>query len=203
MARLTTRYQDQWRYTAPTTPTLTTTVSQATVTFGGTPAAGQLAGIAYGTLKAAYRVLSTDTLASIATALVALLPGSTAAGAVVTLPSRVGVVGRVLNLTAATMETRRQVQGFMVTIWAPTPALRDAAASVVDSAFSAVHFLPLPDGTAAGPLLYTGSTQSDAAERTPLYRRDLMFQAEYPTTIARTLAGMLFGTATPTQTLPS
>lgn len=193
MTRNTTRYQDRWLYTPPGAPTLTATVSGATVTFAGTPAAGQLAGIASGSAQGAYLVQAGDTLAAVAAALAALVPGCTAAGPVVTAPSPLALVGRVVSTTPAALEVRRQTQGFQATVWAPTPALRDAAAGAIDAALSYARWLALPDGSKAGPLIYTGSVTHDTGARELLYRRDLLFQAEYPTTMAQALAEMLFG----------
>jgi hypothetical protein len=91
-------------------------------------------------------------------------------------------------------EIRRQVQGFRISTWCPDPGTRDEVAPVVDLAVGAVNFLPLADGS-FGRVRFADVTVSDGGADTGLYRRDLVYDVEYPTTLAQMTPAMLFGTA--------
>jgi hypothetical protein len=54
-------------------------------------------------------------------------------------------------------------------------------------------FIPLADGS-YGRLLFMGSSAQDNAADATLYRRDLTYSVEYPTTLAQITPAMLFGT---------
>lgn len=187
--RNTTRYSKDWQGLSTSTPTLTLTVAGQTITVGGTvPPAGNphnVSVLANGQ-SFAYAVQPTDTLTSIATALATLIAagiaGTTSSGAVITLPSsariaaaRVGVTGTLIR------EIRRQERVFQLTVWADTPAHRDAVAQPVDVALAATQFLTLSDQSAAR-LIYKSCIITDLLQKAKLYRRDLLYIVEYATT---------------------
>ena len=182
--RNTSRYPRDWQ-PAQTQPaaTMTATVSAATVTIGGTPSATQVVAlIVNGVAVYAYRPLSTDAAADVAAGLAALIPSGSASGAVVTVPgSNPRVTARVEADALTVRELRRQEQSFTVTVWAPTPALRDAAASVVDVLFAGLDRVALADGFSAR-VRYVSTGEDDSPQRGLLFRRDLRFLVEYPTT---------------------
>lgn len=180
----TTRYTKDWQELPVTAPALTLTVSGTTITVGGTSSSPLNAATIVNRKGYVYPVQSSDTLASIATGLAALINADTPAtslGAVITVPAarqiaaRVGAVGTVLR------ETKRQKRGMQITFWCPNPTIRDAVVPVVDRALAATQFLSLPDGS-GGRLIYERSTVSDRSEREGLYRRDLFYSVEYGTT---------------------
>ena len=187
--RNTTRYALAWQQASINTATLTLAMAGQTVTVGGAvPGASNphVVMIAANGKPYPYAVLVTDTLASIATALAALvavdIPGTTAAGPVVTLPNtarllaaRVGVTGTGL------LEQRRQERQIQIGIWANTPANRDVISKVLDPVLAGQPFLTMPDGTGAR-LRYVRSNMSDATEKDCLFRRDLVYTVEYATT---------------------
>lgn len=191
--RITTRYAPDWKPTTLNTSTLTLSiVGQTFVVAGAVPPAGNPHNVmAFANGKPyVYAVLVSDTLASIATALAALIavdvPGTTSAGAVVTLPNaarltaaRVGVTG------TSTREVRRQERLFQIGIWADTPTHRDAIAQTIDSVLAFTTFITLPDQS-AGRLIYKNSLVSDLFQKDRLYRRDLMYTVEYGTTQTET-----------------
>lgn len=188
--RNTTRYP---RYDAQdlviNTPTLALSINGQQVTVGGampTVFFAQNAVIKAGGAPYVYATQATDTLTSIATALAALIPGATSAGAVVTVPAG-AVVSAALIGTVGTRiaELRRQERIFMITVWAPTAALRNAAASAIDAALADTRFLTLADSSAAR-LIYQGSPATDVFQRANLYRRDLNYLVEYATTLVET-----------------
>lgn len=196
MTRLMTPYQDYWR-TLPYAPaTLTVATSGSNVTFGGTAGAGHIAGVKFGNATAAYIVQASDTPESVALALyeiiVALVPDCTQTGAVIQFPTDTGLVGRVVQTVPAFLETRWQDQGFTVSCWCPDPLSRDAVTGIVDNAFAATRWLALADGS-AGHLLYQRTVVFDNAGRDKLWRRDLFYRVQYPTTLIEQQPEMMFG----------
>ena len=119
-------------------PTITAFAAGATVTLSGTITAGNVAGIQGGSPLAAYAYIiqAGDTLATVAAALAAKVSGATAAGAVITMPNALHLsVGTMTPQTVMTT-TRQQEQGFRVSVWAPTPQVRDALAGAIDNAIA-------------------------------------------------------------------
>jgi hypothetical protein len=90
---------------------------------------------------------------------------------------------------------RRQRQDFRITCWCPDYATRDKVAVAIDVALSQTAFIDLPDGTAARLIFRNGAT-SDRAEDEGLYRRDLIYSAEYATITTESQPAMLFGGGT-------
>ena len=188
MERNTTRYLATYQQTSINTPTLTLTLAGQAVTVAGVipPASNphNLAVFVNG-IPYLYQVKSTDTLASIAAAIAALIAvvvaGTTSAGPAITVPNtatvgavRVGITG------VSSRPVRNTLRVFQITVWADTPAKRDAIAQAIDPALAATPFVFMPDGS-AGNLVYRGSPQTDKDEKSGLYRRDLMYSVDYST----------------------
>jgi hypothetical protein len=183
MVRNTTRWMQLEMPQPPVAPTITASASGATVTFAGTITAGNLVGIAVGTNGYSYQVLASDTLASVAIAM-ATLTGGTATGASVTLATNVDVLARTVALGGATRETRRTEQGVMVSVWAPDPTSRDAIAKAIDTVLSDMpFFVVVAADNEVARLRFQSATTTDKAENANLYRRDLIYHAEYGTQI--------------------
>lgn len=191
--RNTTRYPKEWKTQAVNAATLTLTVAGQTVTVGGAmpaPFTAHNLAILAGGKNYSYAVQASDTLASIATALAALLavdfPGTTSTGAVITCPNAAHLTAAKVGTTGTSIrELRRQERVFQITVWADTPAHRDAVVQPVDVALADTQFLALADGTAAR-LIYKGSPITDNNQKAKLYRRDLMYTVEYATTQVET-----------------
>lgn len=192
MSRNTTRYPQIWSSPILPANSLTVSVSGNAVTIGGTPASGILVGVAFGDQAAVYAVQASDTPASIAYALVPNFVGAYSQGPAIYLPTTLDVYARTGVRGTAYMETRRQEQAFQLTVWAPTPALRDASAGGLDAAISSVQLLVMPDNTAAH-LVYRGTQVFDVVKKDNAWRRDLNYFAEYGTTQSLITAQMLFG----------
>ncbi len=194
--RNTTRWPDEWVAQAAVTPSLDILVSGTTATVFGTGGAGMLAGLQVDTMSVVYRTASGDTpelvAASLAAKLRALGRVALASGATVTVPGVGYLLGRVVADQPAMRESKRQNQGFRISLWCPGPASRDSAGAVVDATLAAITFLPLPDGT-AGNLRYVNSVLFDQSLDARLYRRDLIYSVDYPTTIIEALPSMIFG----------
>ncbi len=174
----TTRYPEAWQETAPAVPTLTLAVADNTVTIGGTVTAPQVVAVN----GQACAVKASDTLASIAAALAALVPSASSAGAVLTVPTGIRQAAVAANATIS-REVRRQTDSIQLSIWAPTPALRSATAKALDAALADVRFLEMPDNSSAR-IVYTRSLSTDLRENAHIYRRDLFYQAEFATTVS-------------------
>jgi hypothetical protein len=185
--RNTTRYMKTWQDQVAPAPTITMVVNGVTVTLGGTVGVGQNLAVLANGLAWVYQTVQGDTLASAAAALAALinagLAGTSANGAVITLPATARILAaRVGASGTGAMDIRNQERIMMVGIWAGTPSLRDAVAKVIDPAISANSFLIMPDSFAAR-VIYHGSLLNDSEQKMGIYRRDLLYSVDYATTI--------------------
>lgn len=193
--RNTTRYPLTWR-PVPAVPTLTVTTSGVTATFAGSADPGQLAGLLIDGKSYVHQTGANETPALVAATLAAMISPSRpaiATGASVTVPGALKLTARTVTGATATREVRRQEQSFRITAWCPTPALRDTACAAMDDLFAVTPFLTLADGAAAR-FRFTSTTTFDQSEDAALYRRDLLYSVEFPTTQAASQPAMLFGT---------
>jgi hypothetical protein len=196
-SRDTTRYgrlpQTQTIYPITFTATLSATATQ--VTFAGTCSVNQVVGVTTGGVGYAYRMLANDTPATAAAALAALIPGSVASGATLSLISPYFFTfAAVVSDTTQITEIGRQCQVFHVIVWAPTPAIRDTLCSLIQPAMAEARNLSLPDQTTTDIIKYRGSTSDDVVQKANLWKRTLRYETEYPTTQVATSTGMLFAT---------
>jgi hypothetical protein len=192
--RVTTRYLEAWRSRAMK-PTLSTAVSGVAVTFSGTAEPGQLAGLRVNDNTYVYATVSGDTPDSVAANLaVQARSASTVllSGAMLTVPGAWKVDARVVAQAPAMKQVRRQLHNVQITCWCPTPAIRDATASAIDQSLAALSFIALPDQT-QGRLTYNGTAVFDQSQDALLYRRDLIYSVEYPTTISELQPPLLWG----------
>jgi hypothetical protein len=191
-----TRYARKWQTIAAVPASLTVSVGPQTASFAGECAAGQLAGVAVNGAIFPYAVQARDSPATVASNLCALLRAGgwlvDYAGATITVPNATSFAARVVTGANALQEIKRQVQDFDITMWCPSPAMRDEAAPFIDEALGAIQFLPLADGSSAR-LIYIGSRTEDGSATASLYKRVLTYSAEYPTTLAQLEPAMLFG----------
>ncbi len=193
--RITTRYSPDW-VPNPVAPALAVTVSGNTATFAGSAGLGQLAGLLIDGASYVHRTIAGDSPALTAATLAAALPPSppaTVVGAAITVPGAASLVARTAADASAALELRRQQQEFRITAWCPTPDLRDAACEAIDVAFAATPFLTLADGSAAR-LRFASTMTFDQRQDAALYRRDLNYTVEFPTTQVAIQPSMLFGT---------
>lgn len=187
--RNTTRYLKKWKTLSITAPTLTLTINGQQVTVGGampTPFSACNMALLVGGKNYVYAVQLNDTLASIATALAALIavdyPGTASAGSVITLPAGAYATSAKVGTTGTSIrEVRRQERVIQITVWTDTPAHRDAIIAAFDPVLADTQFLTLVDGTAAR-LIYKSSPVTDNFQKAKLYRRDLLYTVEYATT---------------------
>lgn len=186
--RNTTRYLQKWTKASCNTPTLTLTAAGQTVTVAGAipPISNPhnvcvfANGIPY-----IYAVQLADTLASTAAALATLIsvgvPGTSSAGAIITLPdgSRLGPV-RVGVTGTSILETARQEKQIQISVFADSPLHRTEIAKAIDPVLKKMTFIALPDLT-AGRIRYFGNREFDTAQKQAIYQRNLIFTVEYAT----------------------
>ncbi len=191
----TTRFPRVWSNPVVSVPTLTVATAEPVVTFGGTGGAGQVAGIRTNSGAWAYAVQATDTPATVAAALAALVPGAVATGSAVGVAPSAGLLGRVVGTGVSLMEVRRQIRSVRITLWFPDTASRDQAGKLLDAALGSVSWLALADGT-AGRLIYRWDATNDVVTKDALWRRDFRYDVEYGTTVQQQFVEMLFGGGT-------
>jgi hypothetical protein len=165
-------------------PSLTMTVLNNTVTVGGTIKAGEAAFIGVNRMPYSHGVLVTDTTATIAAALAALIPNATALGSVVTIGGTVfDLIAQVSAVVSLQAEIARQKRVFMLTAWCPSPTVRDALCKAVDAAFKAFpgRRILFADGS-YGVIIYRGTLETDGLSQQKIFRRDLRYEVEYATT---------------------
>lgn len=194
MERNTTRFFLEDHTVSIPAPTITATISGQTITFGGTVGATENVGVtlgawAPGNQTFVYQTIQGDTLTNIAAQIAALMVAAgiaaTSSGPVLTLPATV-IASAIVGVFGTTWkEFKRQERAIMVTLWCPTPDLRDLASSVVDLALVQQEHLLLPDGSGAR-MVYQRTNVSDARENTAIYRRDLVYMVEYGTNVITT-----------------
>jgi hypothetical protein len=193
--RTTTRYIPKWVMTVPAA-TLTATVTGRTVTLTGAVTTGVAVGICIDHAKTyVYRPQAQDNTAMIAANLAAqITPDCMAlvAGSTISLPEATFVQARVVPDGVGTQEIRRQEREVRVIAWCPTPLLRDQVTAAIDASLANQSFITLGDGTSAR-LEYHGTQVFDQSQNALLYRRDLIYKAEYASVATISGPGMLFG----------
>jgi hypothetical protein len=192
--RTTTRYLPEWTAASAQPGTVVSAESQ-TLTIAGHPAAGDVVGAMIDGVALAYRVQTGDSPDLIAANLGQLIRSIRTAnlqGNTVTVPGAMSVIARVACDREASFESRRQEKDLRIACWCPTPTLRDAVAAAIDGAISHKGFLSLPDATEAR-IVYRNTASYDQAQNALLYRRDIIYTAEYATITAIEQPAMLFG----------
>jgi len=192
--KTTTRYSEQWMGT-PSRPSMTVMVSGNSVTFGGTAAPGQLAGVLVDNQSYVYRTQEGDTPGLVAANLAVMAREAAIVqlqGTSLIIPGAGQLRARVVADAKAQREVRRQQQTFRISCWCATPSTRDETAALIDRSFSNVTFIDLNDGSRAY-VRYAGTEEFDQSQDARLYRRDLLYDIEYPTIAYATQPAMLFG----------
>jgi hypothetical protein len=179
----------------PQQSTFSATTNSDTVTFAGTPSPRDLVGLLVDRISYQYRPQSTDTAAMVAAAFFTQIRNDRLvrlSGQTVTIPGVTKLVARVFAQQSHLQEARRQERDIVIACWAPSPPTRDLTAAAIDVALSGQTFLSLSDGTSAR-IQYLDTTVYDRAQNAQLYRRDLIYSAEYPTVSLVSAPPMLFG----------
>lgn len=185
MEKNTTRYDRTWYDQTPVACSLTAAVAGFAVTIGGVVTVGHYVTIQVGNKPFSYAAIAGDTLATIATALAALINvsfGATATGAVISIVGT--ATGRIVARLGAPgtsfLELERTNQRFQVTIWASNNAQRKATAKIIRPALALLDFLTYAD-TSVGRIAYENSTDIDRSAKQNTVCRDIFYWVEYPT----------------------
>lgn len=178
-------------------PTMFASIAGNAVTFEGLASDIEVMSVAYGnSAGVAMRLSSTDTPASIATYFAGQFPGASATGPVLTLNTykRVSVaLGMDVNVLS---EVHRQCGIWRVTFWTATVGLRDQFCSLVDPNLQGLDRFFFDDGSCSGPVIGAGFMVDDVVEKQNLWKRDLLYELEYPTDTAQVVPVMVLGHGT-------
>lgn len=184
--RVTTRFSDEWREKPIPTATYQIAAAGQTVTITGAapnPYFAQNLAVIVSGAPYAVRATAGQSAAQVAQALRAAInadfPGTTVAGAVITLPTSarpafpaVGVVGE------AWRPLRTVEKQFQISVFHSNPEGRAGLAERIDVALAATNWLTYSDGT-SGQLQYRGSKEDDFVQKQRIYRRLLIFTVEF------------------------
>ena len=174
---------------------LSVVTSGQTAIFSGTAVDGELAGLLVNGQPFVYQAKAGDSADLIAAVLgtdVRLTQIAVVAGSSLTVPGAITFVARTSGVATVFEECARQAQDFRVSVFAPSPASRDAVCRALGSALSPIAFLMLADGT-SGRLRYQKTASFDSDQVASVYRRDLIYEVEYSTTASVLTPQMLFG----------
>jgi hypothetical protein len=187
--KITTRNSRVWSAGPKTPATFTLTLAGSHITVGGAAPAPYFRHnvCVFANAKPyIYSTVNGDGVAAVAAGLAALIavdiPGTTASGAVLSLPgtARIGAL-RVGTGANAIQEVKRQEREFQITIWAASLDGRDKIAPPIDLLIAMTTRMALADGT-NGKLTYRSSPYTDVDQKTGIFRRDLIVTVEYVTT---------------------
>jgi hypothetical protein len=185
-----TRYSTDWERIPSPRVTMTVSVSGTTATFGGRACCPLNAAIVVNGTPFVYPLQATDTPTSVATALAALVSTTyqaSSSGATITVPNARRLEARLGTIDTIVQEVKRQKRPFRITAWCSTPAARDRVGALLDAALAGFTDIALTDGT-SGRIRYVRSLPSDAAQKSMIYRRDLVYSVEYGTFLSRPVA---------------
>lgn len=190
----TTRYLPQW-VTRRTPAGVSISSVGLVITVSGNPAVGDAVGVLIDGVPYVYRVQADDTPALIAANIGLAIQNNRSAsyvGTTITIPGAYSIATRAVSDGSASSEIRRQEKDIRLSCWCPTPAIRDAVASTLDVAFAQAAFMTLSDESRA-KVTYKNTASFDQSQNALLYRRDLIYAAEYPTIVTLPLPSLLFG----------
>jgi hypothetical protein len=161
---------------------LTVGVVGQVITLTGVPGAGEYISI----IADRQHVFSANaaTAAALLTALLSQVqvnyPSASATSSTLTIPFQFALVVRQGGVGVLGKVTHRQKQSIMVTIWAPDHISRKNLAAAVDIAIKNQIKITLPD-TSQALICYNRTNYSDDHQMATIYRRDLIYDAEYAT----------------------
>jgi len=179
--RVVTTFQRIFQPITQTPATLTATVSGKTVTIGGTVSVPQAVMVVVNDTGYGYQVLSNDTLNSIASKTAALIPGATANNNVITVSSAYDLQANIATPYSAGEELSRVDREFMISCWTNNPTDRATLGAAIDVYMKMNYRVTLSDNF-VGQVFYSHQNQIDSLEKSEIYRMDLFYIIQYPTT---------------------
>lgn len=187
-----TRYPKQWQQIAPLwTPTFALSSTGQNITVSGIRLKDffpQNLAVFINGKSYIHTTNNFSQTTSIATAIAKLIavdvPATSASGNTISIPDG-AVIGNLRVGTSAKVgkEVRRQIRTIQFLVLSPTPDGRNAIVKVFDPLLANMERFDLPDGFGAR-LLYRGSPFNDFDQKFGLFRRDVLYDVEYPTTLS-------------------
>lgn len=181
-----TKFTQIWQESSRNLATLFTAVVNNQITITGAVTVPQAILVTLNKIDYGYIVQSTDTLDTIASSIAALIPGASALANVITIT---GVIQSLLAVVVVTgtlaLEIKRQIKLFYVSVFSPTPDIRETLGDAIETALGSSIYLQFADGTSA-PIFYKGINEQDMHEKNIIYQRDLVWTIEYPSMIYST-----------------
>lgn len=160
---------------------MTATVSNTQVTLSGTPSQNEYCTIIVdGTPYSRSDVTAAAILSELLSDILPKYPSASITGQTLTIPGSHIITARIGTTGVIGWTVHRQRVAIMVTVWASTPAVRTVLAAAADIALKQNNHLAMPDTTPA-ELCYERTNVVDNWETLTLYRRDLIYCAEYNT----------------------
>jgi len=160
---------------------MTATVSNNQVTLSGTPSPSEYCTlIVDGTAYSRSDVSAALILNKLLSDLLPSYPSASITVQTLTIPGSHSITARIGSTGVIGWTSHRQRVAIMVTIWSSTPSVRTALAAAADIALKQNNHLAMPDTTPA-ELCYERTNVVDNWETMTLYRRDLIYCAEYNT----------------------
>jgi hypothetical protein len=192
--QVTTRHLSDWEVQRSEPGTLLQVMNN-TILVTGKPTVGDVVGALIDHQPFVYRVGFGDTVDLVASALGRLIQSKFAArisGSLIAVEGTASITVRSVCDQKMSRAGRRQQKDIRIIFWCPNPSVRDRAVSIVDASLGERSFLGLADNVAFR-LTYKNTSSYDQAQNALLYRRDLIYTVEYPTTITIRAQSMLFG----------
>lgn len=175
-------------------PTMTASLDGSTVTFTGTGSANELISISLGNQHGmAIRLTDADTPTSVANKFATGLPATAFGNGELLLPINIPISIVIGVDTTRLREVHRQCAVWRVTIWAQSPQLRDQFCALIDPNLQALDRFFFPDGSCSGPIIGAGFSVDDVVEKQNLWKRDLLYEVEYPTDAVEIVPVMTLG----------
>ena len=193
MSRDATRYPRTWSGQAGVSQ-MSGSVNGTTISFSGTAALGNIIAVQYAGVWFLYVATANDTLTTIAAQFAASIAviGISASGPVLTLPPygdppqvRVGMQG------SASQEVARAQAAFRISVWAPTPVIRDAVMNVLPGVVAGSDRLTMPDGSVATWMGQQEAGSDDMPSRARMWRRDILTSYDWPVLNTQTAAPLM------------
>jgi hypothetical protein len=165
-----------------TAPTIDIVIDDLTITFSGTISTPQSIILTIDNVTYQYTILGSDTLDIIATNMAAMIPGASAAGAVITLASGYGIIANIATQATSALELGRQERQFMICCWCPTPAIRALLGPAIDNYMRINYQFPIAPDNFNIMIFYDRTNENDDLQIPLIYKRDLYYKIQYSTT---------------------
>lgn len=189
--RNTTRFSREMAMARAATVSLSATVSAGAITFDGMVLADH--NVAVNINKAqpiVYKVLAGTTLTNVALGVAGAIDAAAIPGVAVSVSGPTVIVSAdppphvdvLIGGTGTLIQLlRQQEKHFMVTVWAPTPDVREALSEAIDDRLGLMDRLALPDFP--GQIRYQSTYEEEPQDRLQVFRRSLTYSVEWARTV--------------------